>query len=137
MVSLATGASRPEPFHHINRITDTNYLVIEQLTSSNLESNYSTDTLISNTPPKKRRKHTPHPYSPGELGKWAMIQGQELARLGWDKFFAHHQTPIAVNPTIRHITHPAAQYLHRLACAGVHTPLPSHWTRAQCDAAFQ
>jgi hypothetical protein len=135
MASLAMGARRPAPTT-INDITDTNYLVNNFLTSSNLGT-VSLSTQTPNTPPTKRQRHAPQPYSPGELGKCAIRQSQELARLGWDKFFKKHQTPTSIHPNILRIPHPTAQYLHNLACNGVHTVFPSDWTRAQCDAAYK
>jgi hypothetical protein len=89
-------------------------------------------------PPKRYKHHHPPKYSPRELGKLALNFAQELHWLGWNKFFRQHysHTYPSLRPNIRHLPHPAAPFLSRLASVGV--PAPSQrtpWTTAQQDAA--
>jgi hypothetical protein len=117
-------------------LTDTNCLVNQTLTSSNLESLTSSSPYLNTPPPTKCSRHTLQHYSPGELGKWADLEARELAQVGWETFFYQHQSPHSVNTNIATIHHPAAQCLHKLACAGVDTTLPSTWTPAQRNKAY-
>ncbi len=97
----------------------------------------NTNFTPQNTPNKWRRQHL-HPYSPGELGKWAVAQADLLARLGWKRLFTYHQQPHSINTTIQHARHPTAQYLHYLACSGVPlTPTTPPWTYQERDTAYQ
>jgi hypothetical protein len=95
-------------------------LVNTSLTSSlNLLTTPPSTASLPNTPPNKRRRQAILPYSPGDLGKWAHSEARALARLGWYAYFHSRQQPHSVHPSIRHIPHPTAQYLHRVACSGV------------------
>ncbi len=95
-------------------------LVNTTLTSSlNLLTTPPSTASLPNTPPNKRRRQAILPYSPGDLGKWAHSEARALARLGWYAYFHSRQQPHSVHPSIRHIPHPTAQYLHRVACSGV------------------
>jgi hypothetical protein len=96
----------------------------------------STPTSPTTSPQKRRR--TLAPYTPGELGKLAQRNAQDLAQLGWFNFFHQQQHPTSIHPSIHTIPHPTAQYLSRLACAGAPTISTIRpWTLDQKDAAFR
>ncbi len=96
----------------------------------------STPTSPTTSPQKRRR--TLAPYTPGELGKLAQRNAQDLARLGWFNFFHQQQHPTSIHPSLHTIPHPTAQYLSRLACTGAPTISTTRpWTLELKDAAFQ
>jgi len=67
-----------------------------------------------------------------------LYQTKQLRKLGWTTFIKQLQHPSDINPAIRHIPHPAAAYLHRLARSG--TPAPSTtppWTRRRLKEVYQ
>jgi hypothetical protein len=73
-----------------------------------------------------------------ELGKYMLRHTKQLRKLGWTTFIKQLQHPSDINPAIRHIPHPAAAYLHRLAHSG--TPAPSTtppWTRQRLKEVYQ
>jgi len=56
-------------------------------------------TLTPSSPPptpNKRLCTYQQPYSPGKLGKLALRNAKELARLGWHHFFLRKRTPTSI-----------------------------------------
>jgi hypothetical protein len=85
----------------------------------------------------KRKRHSPIPYSPGKLGKWALQQDRTLAQTGWHTYFYQTQHPHSLNPSIHRLPHPTAHYLHRLAWAGAPASFSRPWSPQQISTAFQ
>jgi len=124
----------PPPIN--KNVNDTNTLVIPFVTSSNSTNLHSPATPITQTPPSKRLRTAPLPYSPGDLGKYASVQAIELARLGWRQYFRSKQTPTALSTNIKSLNHPAAEHLAHWASVGVPCVTSSFpWSCQQRDAA--
>jgi hypothetical protein len=98
-------------------------------------------SLNFQTPPYKRQRHSQQPFSPGELGKLAMINSRELARLaGITSFFSNvgpfHYT-IFTSPTssITSISYPPHFFWSSIHSYST-TVAPSNKKILQCYAAL-
>lgn len=105
---------------------------------SSITPSYNTHSSLPTSPaltPPAKWHCTVLPYSPGDLGKFALAQASLLADQGWQRFFYDQQRSTALATLIHSIPHPAAEYLTCLAFLGVplvttNTP----WTLQHRDA---
>jgi hypothetical protein len=96
-------------------------------------------TLAPSSPPPtltKRLRSSQQPYYPGELGKLALQNAEELARRGWHHFFLRERTPTSISSTLHRLPHPIRHYLERLAATGAPSVLRTPpWSLQEKDCA--
>jgi hypothetical protein len=56
------------------------------------------------------------------FGKYIRLHTRLLSRLGWPRLVKHLQHPTDIARELKHIPHPASNYLHRLSASGVPAP---------------